>query len=252
MSTALESLLWLIVVTLLMLVLKRWVHRHVQGIGLLLTGDVSRSFMLYSLLLFPGTVVHESSHYLAAHLLDVRVRKFSLIPAKQPRGLMRLGFVEIDRTDTLREALIGLAPLVAGTLVVLLLLPRELPVISGAGSLTEQLASLIVELPRALTAPDFWLLLYLIFAVSNGMLPSESDRQAWKPVLIWLALLGALLYLSGVITTIPDPIDQGIALGVRWIVRAFVLASLVDIFFVPLIFITEKILENIRGQRVRY
>jgi hypothetical protein len=252
MPFVLESLVWLIVVTLLMLLLKRWIHRHVQGVGLLLTHDPNRSFLIYSLLLFPGTVVHETAHYLAALVLDVRVRKFSLVPARQHRGMMRLGYVEIERTDAVREALIGLAPLIAGSVVVLLLAPRELPSLQGTGSLTAQLSELIANLPRALTAPDFWLLLYLIFTVSNGMLPSESDRQAWKPILIWLGIIAALLYISGLFNNVPAQIDQAIALGVRWIVRAFVLTVLVDLFFVPLIFILEKLLEVLTKQHVQY
>ena len=252
MSSILESLIWLILVTLVMLLLKRWIHRHVQGIGLLLTQSPDYSFFFYSLLLFPGTVVHETAHFLAAIFLDVRVRRFSLVPARQPRGLMRLGFVEIDATDTVREALIGLAPLIAGTVVVLLLTPRELPALQDTRTLTLQMGDLVAGLPRALAIPDFWLLLYLIFAVSNGMLPSESDRQAWKPMLIWLTLIGVALYLSGIISAVPDVIDTGVATAVRWIVRAFVLAVLVDIFFLPIIFILEKFLEMLTRQHIRY
>jgi multisubunit Na+/H+ antiporter MnhC subunit len=252
MSAVLESLLWLVGITLLMLLLKRWIHRHVQGIGLLLTRDPDRAFLLYSLLLFPGTVVHESAHSLMAIFLDVPVRKFSLVPAKQPRGMMRLGFVEIDHTDTVREALIGFAPLLAGSIVVLLLAPHELPTVEGATSLTAQLSALLASVPRALAAADFWLLLYLIFAISNGMLPSESDRQAWGPVLIWFGVILLLVYLSGLVSSIPEQVAQEMALVVDWLVRAFVLTCLVDVCFIPFIFVVEKILELFTQQRVRY
>ncbi len=252
MSAVLESLLWLIGLTLLMLLLKRWIHRHVQGVGLLFTRDPDRAFLIYSFLLFPGTVVHETAHSLMALFLDVPVRKFSLVPAKQPRGMLRLGFVEIERTDTLREALIGVAPLLAGSIVVLLLSPRELPTLQTVSSLSAQLGALMASMPHALGAADFWLLLYLIFAISNGMLPSESDRQAWGPVLIWFGVIAVLVYLSGLVSSIPDQIAQGIALAVNWLVRAFVLTCLVDVFFMPIIFVIEKILELLTRQHVRY
>ena len=252
MSPALEALIWLIIVTLLMLLLKRWIHRHVQGIGLLLTGDSDRSFLLYSLLLFPGTVVHELSHFAAALFLDVRVRKLSLIPTRQPDGPVRLGFVEIDRTETLREALIGLAPLIAGTAFVLLLAPPGLPTLQESRPLAEQLGDLLASIPNALGAPDFWLLLYLSFSISNGMRPSESDRQAWRPVALWLGAVAFLLYVSGVVTSLPDSIDLGIAAGVRWIVRAFMLSIAVDVGFLPIIFVLEWMLERLTRQRVQY
>lgn len=252
MSPALEALIWLIIVTLLMLLLKRWIHRHVQGIGLLMTGDSDRSFLLYSLLLFPGTVVHELAHFAAALFLDVRVRKLSLIPTRQPDGPVRLGFVEIDRTETLREALIGLAPLIAGTAFVLLLAPPGLPTLQENRPLAEQLGDLLGSIPNALGAPDFWLLLYLIFSISNGMLPSESDRQAWRPIALWLGAAAVLLYVSGVITSLPDSIALGIAAGVRWIVRAFMLSIVVDVGFLPVIFVIEWLLERLTRQRVQY
>ena len=252
MSSALEALVWLIGVTLLMLLLKRWIHRHVQGIGLLLTGDSDRSFFFYSLLLFPGTVVHELSHFLTAFLFDVRVRKLSLLPARQSEGLVRLGFVEIDRTDAVREALIGLAPLIAGSLVVLLLAPPGLPTLQESRPLADQVANLISSIPRALSAPDFWLLLYLIFSVSNGMLPSESDRQAWKPILMWLVIVAALLYFSGIVTSLPDNFVRSIASGVRWIIRAFILSILVDVAFTLPILLVEKMLEQVTRKQVQY
>ncbi|MBI1801572.1 MAG: hypothetical protein HYR71_08095 [Chloroflexi bacterium] len=249
MSATLEPLFWLIFVTLVMLLLKRWVHQHVQMVGYLLTGDVNRAFLFYSLLFFPGTVVHETAHYLAAHLLDVRVRKFSLMPARPSRGMMRLGFVEIDRTDAVREALIGIAPLIAGSAAILLITQRGLLAAQDSKAMTAQLSELVASLPQALRLSDFWLLLYLTFTISNGMLPSDSDRQAWTPVLLWLGAMGALLYLSGLVTRIPDPFDRGIALGVGLLVRAFALACLVDAFFMPLIWFVEKVLERIPRRR---
>jgi hypothetical protein len=51
--------------------------------------------------------------------------------------------------------------------------------------------------------PDFWLWLYVIFAVSNAMMPSESDRKPWllaglyvAGVLLLAWLLGAFSFLS--------------------------------------------------------
>ena len=118
--------------------------------------------------------------------------------------------------------------------------------------MAEQLGDLLGSIPNALGAPDFWLLLYLIFSISNGMLPSESDRQAWRPVALWLGAAACLLYVSGVVTSLPDSIDLGIAAGVRWIVRAFMLSIAVDIGFLPIIFVIEWMLERLTRQRVQY
>src|SRR3990170_5216778 len=74
--------------------------------------EIARAF--FSLLFFPGVLLHETSHYLAARLLGVKTGRFSLLPQPLPDGRLRLGFVETTGTDLLRDALIGVAPLVAG------------------------------------------------------------------------------------------------------------------------------------------
>jgi hypothetical protein len=99
---------------------------------------------------------------------------------------------------------------------------------------------------------DFLIWLYAVFTVSNGMLPSESDRQAWTPIALWLAVIAAALYLSGAVKSVPETVDRGIADAVRWVVRGFALATLVDVVFVPVIFVLEKVLELLTGKRVSY
>jgi hypothetical protein len=235
-----------------MLVLKRWVHRHIQGLALLLTGDFDFAFLFYSLLLLPGTFVHEAAHWLMANALSVRTRRFSLVPARMPRGMLRLGFVEIEHTDTFREALIGVAPLLAGSAFVLFVASLNLPSHPLQRSISQELSLLVNDLPRVFGKDYFWLWLYLIFSISNGMLPSESDRQAWTPVLIWLGIVGVLAYSLGVVQTMPDSITLGAAQIVSLLVRAFVLACIVDIVFMPIIWLLEKILEALTQRRVNY
>ena len=252
MSAALESLIWLVGITVVMLGLKRWIHRHVRGLGLLLTGSDTGSFFLFSFLFFPGTLAHGLSHFIAARFLDVRVHRISLVPSKQRNGAMSLGFVDVDRTDTLREALIGVAPLVTGTAIILLLAPASLAPPSNALTPTAELGALMASLPRVLLSPDLYLWLYAIFSISNGMLPSESDRQAWTPIVLWLAAIAAMLYLSGALSAIPDTVDRDLGGGVRLIVRAFAYAVIVDVIMMPVIFVLEQILEALTGKRVQY
>src|SRR5580765_3063079 len=100
----LSSWLWLVLALLPLIFLERWVHRHLQGIWLLLV---------------PGVLVHEGSHWLAAALLGVRAGRFSVVPERLPDGTLRLGYVETEHVDPLREALIGAAPLLAGAAVII-------------------------------------------------------------------------------------------------------------------------------------
>ena len=97
-----------------LLQVERWVHRHIQGLGLLLTNDPPAAVLIYYLTLLPGVILHEGSQWLLAKALRVKVKKFQLWPDKQGK-VIRLGLVEIDKkTDNVRATLVGMVPLAAG------------------------------------------------------------------------------------------------------------------------------------------
>ncbi|MCB0028590.1 MAG: hypothetical protein KDE28_11820, partial [Anaerolineales bacterium] len=74
------ALVWLLVSLPVLLLLQRWIHRHLQGVALLLTGKVQLAVVVYALVLFPGVLLHELSHWLMATILFVRTGKVSLFP----------------------------------------------------------------------------------------------------------------------------------------------------------------------------
>jgi hypothetical protein len=89
--------------------LQRFLQREIQSIFLLITRQADISTALFSLLFLPGVLLHETSHYLMAHLLGVKTGRFSLIPKKVEDGRLQLGYVETAKTDFVRDALIGAA-----------------------------------------------------------------------------------------------------------------------------------------------
>src|SRR5512142_3077223 len=93
---------------------QRWLHREIQWVFLLLTRSQALALGLFSLLFFPGVLLHELSHFLMARLLGVRTGRFSLLPSLVEGGKLRLGFVETAEADLVRDALIGAAPLITG------------------------------------------------------------------------------------------------------------------------------------------
>lgn len=198
-----EGLLWLLVLLGPLLLLQRQLHREIQVVFLLLTRRAEIALALFSILFFPGVVLHEVSHFLTARLLGVWTGKFSLIPrvVPPPGGLaggasrLRLGYVETARTDVFRDALIGAAPLVTGGLFVTYAGLSHLGLHLVWNAFGEGGPAVALETLAALRGqPDFWLWFYLVFAVSSTMLPSKSDRRAWLPLaLILISLLGVSL-----------------------------------------------------------
>src|SRR3972149_1644635 len=116
--THVDGLMWLLLVLGPLIFVQRKLHRESQAVFLLLTRHKEISLALFSLLFFPGVLLHEMSHYITARLLGVKTGRFSLLPTPLPDGRLRLGFVEAESVDFVRDALIGAAPLLTGGLFV--------------------------------------------------------------------------------------------------------------------------------------
>jgi hypothetical protein len=193
-----DGLIWFGLTLLALTVLRRLLHREIQSGLLILTRSREFTITIFSLLFLPGVLLHELSHYLAALILRVPSADFSLAPRVLPDGGLRLGYVETQQTDILRDSLIGAAPLVTGGLVVAFLAMHSLnlaPLLQEirSGGLGEFWAGL-AALP---SVRDFPLLFYLLFTVSSTMLPSQSDRHAWVPLAAVAAAFMGLAALAG-------------------------------------------------------
>ncbi|MDP1547794.1 MAG: hypothetical protein Q8L87_17440 [Anaerolineales bacterium] len=178
--------------------LQRLLHREIQAVILLITRNIQLTIGLFSVLFFPGVFLHELSHFLMAKVLGVRTRGFSLIPQSLSDGRLQMGYVETEKTDVLRDSLIGLAPLIAGTLFVAYAGIYKMQLHTLWNVLRDGQVDLFwMGLELLPNVPDFYLWFYLTFAVSSAMLPSESDRLSWLPFGLWVAALLALAIFSG-------------------------------------------------------
>jgi hypothetical protein len=248
-----SALFWLIVTFLLMHPLKRWISAHVQGVAFLMTGSPQVALWFFWVLFLPGTLLHEISHWVTAKVLAVKTGRFSVWPQVKKKGELQMGSLQVEVADPFRHSLIGLAPLVFGSLAVLLVgLGRlELGQV-GEALRTGDLEVVLEMVARILTVPDVWLWIYLIFAISNAMLPSPSDRQAWWSVFIYLSL--ALLLAIGLgLNPIFSPSIQTIGLTIiTQLLYAFLITIAVDILFILLILIIETTFAWFLGRQVRY
>ncbi len=246
-------LIWLALTLGPLFFMKRWINRHIQGLGMLLTGDNQAAMFLYFVLLLPGILIHELSHWLVAKLLGVRTGKISLWPSRRRGKQMRLGSVQVGRTDPFRASLIGLAPLISGSIAILII--GQL--ILGLGGpqevwLSGEWEQIGASLLASLKVPDFWLWLYLIFAISNAMMPSETDREPWKPVLLFMGLVALLSYLTGWVSQISEVVTTASLTGLSYLAYAFTLTIVADVIFVAAIAPLEALVSRLARKRVEY
>jgi hypothetical protein len=256
MNESLMPFIWVAITLPILLITQRWIHRHLQGIAFLLTGNKNWAIILYAIILFPGVLLHELSHWFVAGFLGVRTGAFSVLPKLKPDGSIQLGYVEYyksQRLGPMRESLIGSAPLVTGTAVVLLIAHH----IFRVTTLTEAIQTGDVEiLTEALTVlfatSDFLLWLYLHYAISNAMMPSASDRRAWPAFILILAVFSLALYLLGLQELLVLGIIGPVATVFGYLGFAFSLIFGANLFFMLVIYTFEWIISRIKGVDVVY
>ena len=256
MEEFLVSLLWFVVSLPLVLLTQRWIHRHLHGLALLITGKPGWAVLLYSLVLFPGVVLHEVSHWVAAKVLGVRTAGMSLLPQMSKDGSIQLGYVEYYKTKdvgSVRESLIGGAPLLTGAAAILIIAYNVFNLPSLVQTLpTLDLTALIVAAENLIATQDFLLWLYLFFAISNAMMPSASDRRAWPTFFLILGGIFAAIYLLGLADVIFTGLLPPATAFFSYLALAFSLTILVNLLFMLLIGGLEWLMSQLRGAEVVY
>ncbi len=128
-----------------------------------------RWVLLYALLVWPGTFLHELAHWLVALISGGEPTSLSVVPARSERG-WRLGAVGIRRVRWYNALPIGAAPLLLAPLAVFALLHATR-----------------VEA----TSWTHWAVLYLAVSAAVSCLPSLTD---WK--LVASRPIGLLFYVA--------------------------------------------------------
>jgi hypothetical protein len=203
--------------------------------------------IIYALLFFPGVVLHELSHWVAAKLLRVPTHRFSLIPEWISPTRLRFGYVEMRKTDSLRSALIGLAPLLTGSAVILWLAINPLnlkELFEGGVRLNSD--ALIPAVSTLLSTEDLWGWFYLLFAISNSMLPSPSDRQSLFPAVMILLGIALMVYLLGLAPQARVWFEEPVQILISAMTSAFLIAVFFDVILAPPIWLADRILRRLR------
>ncbi len=237
------------VVFALTILLQQWLHRHIQGFALALTGNPGCALRLLFYLLLPGILLHEASHYFVARVLLVRTNGMQIGIGRAKKKQVSLGSVNIQRADPLRESLIGIAPFAVGIAAIWLIAAMGFDLWPDRGVSLALMLQRVQEYSHDWTT---WLDLYLIFAVSTAMIPSESDREPWGPVITFLGVGTAILFLLGWTPRVsPDIVLLArnlldaltFALGIAVIVNGAVAVAL---------WVLEQTVARLSGKRAEY
>jgi len=247
-----QGLLLLVGLLVPLLLLQRALHTQIQAVFLIITRDPVVTIWLFSLLFLPGILLHESSHYITAKVLGVRTGRFSLLPRALPEGRLQLGSVEVARTDIVRDSIIGVAPLLVGGLFIAFAAIYRMHLLTVWGFLRDGQAALFSQgltlLPRY---SDFWLWLYLVFVVSSTMMPSESDRHAWRPLGIYALILVGLALLAGAGPWMLQYVTPGLNAFLKSVSLLFALSVLLHLTLLAPTWLAHRLLTALTGLEVR-
>lgn len=151
-----------------------------------LTHSKGLTVRILALIFFPGVVIHELSHFLMAEVLFVKAHEINLVPQIDEDNV-RLGSVQISKTDIFRSMLIGLAPVLVGGSLLGLLSWYTLSDIS-IQSIFASWSSVVKYLA----------IIYGFFVIANTMFSSKKDVEGGVLLLGFIAFILGSLQLAGV------------------------------------------------------
>ncbi len=208
-----------------------WLSRAISGEIQFLVYQLTRSKDAPALAIFliflPGVIIHEAAHWVTARLLGLKTGKFRVWPKRQGRHI-GLGSVSVQSLNPVTDSLVGIAPLLTGSILVSLIGNYIFNAYHVAGTLAQ---GRVLEGFRtywtALGTADGALWAYLLFAVANAMMPSASDREPLRPVLVYAGCAAGLYVLLGM------PLD-GVATLMVWLTPALQILT-AGLFFVAVL-----------------
>ena len=246
--TQLTGFFWFVLMLVPLIILQRLLHREIQAVFLILTRNAQITMGVFQFIFLPGVFLHETSHFLMAKLLRVPTGRFSILPKPLPDGRLQMGYVETAKADIVRDSLIGAAPLIIGTLFVAYAAIYQLEMRVLWDVLRDGKFNLFWMGIRALpNVQDFYLWLYLTFAVSSMMMPSESDRHAWLELVISVGVLFSIALLIGAGPWMLNNVAPLISNFLSSVAVIFGLSSLVHVVLVLPTALIHKLLTRITG-----
>ncbi len=246
-------LLGVIVLILVLSRLSDWIVVHLQGIGLLLSRSHQVATFFMFIVLAPGILFHELSHWAMARLLGARTAGFRVWPRRTGRQKIQLGAVQVRGAGRLSMALIGLAPFLVGTLALIFLGGWWQTPTAGMADWRAWLSPRGWERVGAFFAQGDWpWRFYALWVVANSMMPSAADREPVRPILIGVVLIAGVAYFVGLIPAIPPGVYQALIDLLDLLAAAFLLAVVGNVGVALLIGLFEYLLGLLLGTRVHY
>lgn len=213
------ALILIAVEILILYLLSRKLSQNLYIVWFLLTKSRPVAIAFLSFLYFPGTVIHELAHLFTAEILGVHTGGLTLVPEGLEEKNVRTGSVAIAKSDPIRRAAIGIAPVFVGLMslgMVSYFIPdlwRQVTIDAANGILFSEMSVYLLILAA-----------YSLFAISNTMFSSKEDMEGFWPVVIIVGLVMAASYIAGIRISLTETVQtnlikflQGVAVNLGYV-----------------------------------
>lgn len=202
--------------------LSRKLTRSISFILFKLTKNQELSIKIFHFLFFPGVLIHELSHLISAEVMFVRTHGLRLMPERNGDELV-MGSVQIEKTDPIRRALIGFAP-----------------VLVGFTFITVGIYFLLSDKSPFEMWINYFLIFLLVFEIGNTMFSSKRDLEGTIELLIFFTLVIGTCFIFGV--SFQPVFDFINSLSFQEILSRGIKILLIPIFVDAIIILTSRIL----------
>lgn len=171
------SIIFLFVDLIVLFFVVRYTTKELFLFLLKFTGHKKFAYSVITFFFFPGTILHELAHFIAATILFLRVREIRVFPEFKD-NYIRLGSVLYEKKDFVRGILVGIAPVFAGfifffAIFYLQLFPSK---------------NMFINI----------FIIYLIFCVASTMFSSRQDLVDMVYIIPLLLIIWFCIYIFGI------------------------------------------------------
>lgn len=211
-------------------VLGKQISRLMHGLG----GGKNSVIWIWSVVFMPGTLLHEVSHFIMAAATGTHTGKIEIFPefiedemSPGESRSVKLGSVQVARMNPVQGFLVGLAPLITGSLILLWLSTLLIPTFTSGEYL------------------KFSVIAYAFFAIANSFFPSKEDLRHTIPfvVLLILIIIGAW-YLGLKVNISPNSKISELSGALS---TAFFMSFGINVLIIGILYLINKSLNRSHG-----
>jgi hypothetical protein len=163
----------------LLFFLSRKLSRAISYALFRITRNSGIALRLFHFLFLPGVLIHELAHLISAEVMFVKTHGLKLTPERDG-DQVTMGTVEINKTDPIRRAIIGFAPVFVGFIIISL----------------STFYFLSDRSPLNLIA-SYAVVFLIVFEIGNTMFSSKKDLEGTAELLLVIGLIIGIMYIFG-------------------------------------------------------